>query len=816
MATPLRASSRPAFIGASAAGALATGASLGAFGDAGGSVLGLIGLGAAGSLVVGTRRLPRGARHPWVVIAVAVMLTLVSAGLRDALNTVGDLTSSRSLLPDAFSAPGYVLLALGLALTVRVRRRNAGGGLDALLDGMLAGLAALALTWVFLIEPAMARTSATIGVRMSIVSYPPLSVVFVVVTSQLGFARGARRVPSIIATVLAMVLVLVGDVFFTLTDARVGDIPSWATLLPYGLAYSSIVFVALHPSFREYGEPLPIDNTPATPARLAFVALALVIPALVSVTHTDAALSDRAILGTILVVMTVTASIRMARALRHHARSEKALLHQATHDLLTGALNRAGLVAELDRLALHDTPRALLFLDMDRFKLVNDSFGHDFGDDLIAAVVDRLRVEHPAPDLIARIGGDEFVVVAVGLRDLDEVVAVAEELRRSFSQPFLIDQIEIPVSVSIGIAPADGAGDAGSLLRDADTAMYGAKDAGRDAVVVFDDSMRDRVSKRLDLERDLRHALTRGELAVDFQPAIDMVTGRAQGFEALMRWHHPQRGAIPPLEFIPIAEETGIIVEIGAWILDQALEKLALWRQMSPARADLWVSVNVSARQLRSADFVQMVERAIDRHELPPHALVLEVTESLLLEEGSAVPAILNRIRNLGIRLSIDDFGTGYSSLAYLQRFPFHCVKIDRAFVTPLDREGGDGDRQLVGAIVAMAEALGMTTLAEGVETAAQAQRLVDLGCTVAQGYLYSRPVPAGQIPLTLDRLERPTAPAPAPPAASFASSPVGSAPASAKGSAPGCPTGSRPNRGFAPERPDEVSPATRDLATTS
>ena len=754
MLSPRTHSNLPAVIGGGVAGLVAVGASLDAFGEYSSAAFGAVGVTAVITLVRAAFLMPKGARHPWVMLATAVFLVMVAAALRDSYHTVGDLTANRSLVPDLASLPGYVLLAVALGCAVRIRRRDVDGGLDAVLDGCLAGLAALALAWVFLIEPALARSTATIGVRLSIVAYPPLSVVFVVMTCQIAFARGAKRGASILGVVVAMVFLLIGDVFFTIGDAKVADFGPASWLLPYAIGYGAIVFFCLHPSFVEFAVPLPADNAPASPARLAFVSLALTTPAMVSVTQHDMATADRVVLATIIFVLTATATWRVVRALQHHARSEKALLYQATHDLLTGSLNRSGLIDELSELAEAGIPHAVLFVDMDRFKLVNDSFGHSFGDDLLIAVAERLRASSRRGDVVARIGGDEFVVVTTYDAGIDQVVRTAEELRQSFSRPFLIRDTEIPVSISVGIATSDLDGGPGALLRDADTAMYGAKDAGRDSVLVFDNSMRDRVSNRLELERDLRHALDRDELAVHFQPVVDMVNSRTLGFEALMRWNHPMRGTVPPLEFIPIAEETGVIVEIGAWILDHACQQLAYWRGTAPEYANLWCSVNVSARQLRDADFVFMVERSLAKHALPPDALVLEVTESLLVDEGPMVPAILNRIRDHGIRLSIDDFGTGYSSLAYVQRFPFSCVKIDRAFVDPLDNEGG-GEHQLVGAIVAMAAALGLDTIAEGVETQAQADRLVELGCVEAQGYLYSRPVPPEQIPATLRRLNQ-------------------------------------------------------------
>jgi len=744
-------SSRVAIVAGVVTATISVAVATGDFGAAGESALNIVWLGAVVSLAVGIRRLPKGARMPWVFVATALGLTLVGAALRDELKTLGDLSSSRSLLPDLASGPGYVLLATGLALVVRHRRRGVGGGLDAVLDGLLAGLASLALAWVYIIEPAIAGAPMTVGVRLSIVAYPPMSVALVVLTAQLAFAAGNRRTTSQTFAVIAMTFMLVGDVLFTLTDANIVSLDQSTMMLPYALMFSAVVFFALHPTFVEFAEPMPEQRTVASPSRLAIVAVALTTPALVSVTQHNVAMTDRIALASIIVAMTGLATLRVMRALQSHARSERTLLYQATHDVLTGALNRSGLTVELADMDERDIPHAVLFVDMDRFKLVNDSFGHSFGDDLLVAVAERLRETHP-DDVVARIGGDEFVVVVPYDGGIDLVVSRAEALRRSFSVPFLVRETEIPVSISVGIATSDLDGGPGALLRDADTAMYGAKDAGRDSVLVFDNSMRDRVSTRLELERDLRHALDRNELAVHFQPVVDITTSRTIGFEALMRWNHPTRGTIPPLDFIPIAEETGVIVEIGSWILEQAIEHLAAWRASGPERADLWVSVNVSARQLRDPDFVYMVERSMDRFGLSPDCLVLEVTESLLLEEGPVVPAILSRIRNHGIRLSIDDFGTGYSSLAYLQRFPFQCVKIDRAFVTPLDQEDG-GEHQLVGAIVAMAAALGLSTIAEGVETLEQASRLLELGCNVAQGY-YSRPVPPEQIPGTLRRLE--------------------------------------------------------------
>jgi EAL domain-containing protein (putative c-di-GMP-specific phosphodiesterase class I) len=293
------------------------------------------------------------------------------------------------------------------------------------------------------------------------------------------------------------------------------------------------------------------------------------------------------------------------------------------------------------------------------------------------------------------------------------------------------------------------------MIREADTAMYQAKDAGRNSVSVFDASMRDRVTERLTLERDLHVALERGEFELHYQPIIQLPVGPVEGFEALLRWSHPTRGVISPERFIPIAEESGLIREIGAWVLTQACRRLRTLRAETTLADDLYMSVNLSARQMRDPFLVRTLRNAIDLSRLEPSALCLELTESVLMEEPTAAAALLRNLREIGIRLAIDDFGTGYSSLAYAQQFPAQCVKIDRSFVAALELDDSP-EASLVSAIVAMASALNMKTVAEGVETPAQEARLIEIGCHAAQGYFYSRPVPADAVAATLHRLTVP------------------------------------------------------------
>jgi diguanylate cyclase (GGDEF)-like protein len=400
---------------------------------------------------------------------------------------------------------------------------------------------------------------------------------------------------------------------------------------------------------------------------------------------------------------------------------------------------------------------ALLFLDVDRFKLVNDTVGHALGDDLLVEVARRIKATVRHDDLVARTGGDEFVVVLEHLTEEAEGVDWAERIRGCFASPFLVRGNEIYSSASVGVVVADGRDrtvDFGTMIRDADTAMYQVKEAGRDGIAVFDASMRDRAAERVALEHDLRSGIERGEVSVHYQPIMALPHGPAVGVEALVRWTHPRFGEIPPSKFVPIAEESGLIEALGALVLADACRSLAHWRLDVPAAAELYVCVNVSARQLRDPSLPDQVSTALAENGLPAQALCLELTESILMENLGEAER-LNELRDLGVRLSIDDFGTGYSSLSYLKRFPLDYVKIDRAFVEGLDRPH-TSDESLVAAIVAMTRAMGMLTIGEGVQTAAQERRLIELGCDAAQGYRYSRAVPADEVPAMLRRALKP------------------------------------------------------------
>jgi len=731
---------------------------LGLLGSLAGLTFVLLALATVVSSVVGVRRYRPSLRWPWWTMSGAVIVFMIGGGIREAVGSFGDLSSTRSFLPDYVVVPGYVVVAVSIGGFVHARWRGRGRDLDAVLDSLVASLAALTVAWVYLMTP-LFEQDTPVSVRLSLAIYPPLSVFIAALTARIAFTGGGRMTAAQRLFMAAMLFMVLGDVLFTLGDARLVQVPQRFGDGAYALAFLAMGVTFLHPTMRGLSDPVSSDDTAPGRGRLALVAVSLVIPAVVSVFQTGQARAARAVLVVIVLSLTVVVVFRVFRALRQHADSEARFAHLASHDRLTGLPNRTYVLERIGRLASEvrtgSAPAAVIFLDVDGFKLVNDSGGHSLGDELLVCIAQRLK-EHVRPgDVVARIGGDEFIIVLQGVVDQHGSQELAERICRCFIEPFAVRGADIYSSASLGLVFIDSrnaGGGAESFIRDADTAMYQAKAAGRDGVAVFDTSMRDRVAERITLEQDLRHALDDDQLHVHFQPIVEMGGDQVDGFEALLRWTHPTRGLVAPVTFIPIAEDTGLIVDIGAWVIDEAARELARWRKTIAGGGDLYVAVNLSARQLRDPLLIDRVAAALSTHGLPGDALCLELTESLLMEDPVAAAAILHKVRGLGVRLSIDDFGTGYSSLSYLKRFPVDHVKIDRSFVECLGAPD-TSEESLVAAIIAMASALGMTTVAEGVETVDQAGRLRMLGADRAQGYLFSRPLAPDLVPETLARL---------------------------------------------------------------
>jgi diguanylate cyclase (GGDEF)-like protein/PAS domain S-box-containing protein len=430
--------------------------------------------------------------------------------------------------------------------------------------------------------------------------------------------------------------------------------------------------------------------------------------------------------------------------------AEAQLNWQANHDNLTGLANRAYFVRSVDRALTSARQRhqnlALLYIDLDRFKMVNDSLGHAAGDSVLACVGKRLESAIRVTDVVSRLVGDEFTVLCRDVSSADAAVSVAKSLSQVISQPVeLPDDRDVTVTASIGVAfVPEGAHEAQELIQDADVAMYRAKEKGRARVEVFEEGLRRQAKARLTVHEDLRKGIERDELMLQYQPLATVADDHVVGMEALVRWEHPTRGLLPPAEFIPVAEESDLIVNLGQWVLNDACKTMSRWMRALPETRDTFVSVNLSARQLTEPDLVQQIAEALTRWDLPARALVLEITESTLMADPVAASAILAEIRAAGVRLAIDDFGTGYSSLAHLRRFAVDYLKIDHSFIEGL---GSDGEAEaIVSAVVELGHTLDLTVVAEGVETPRQLEQVRRLGCDLYQGFLLARPAPPARV----------------------------------------------------------------------
>jgi diguanylate cyclase len=689
---------------------------------------------------------------PWIAIAVAFTLFLIGGVARYELATIGNITASRSLIPDLITLPGYLLLAAGLLGFARSSSLEPQRRWSVVLDASIATLAAAAVIWVFAIEPMLAE-GAPLAVTTVLTLYPSMSIFMVVVTLRIAFNPEQERVPAYWLFLIAMTFMFVGDVLYMLADASLVAVPDRLLDVPYMFALLSAGLGALHPTMRRLTEPGRLTHMARSRVRIALVGIALVVPALLTLKGVGTTTTDRVVLSLLMLAMSGAAVLRIVQALHIAQSSEARLVFQAHHDSLTELPNRRFMERHLSRLLdearIDDTHVALLYVDLDRFKLVNDTLGHRHGDELLVEVAQRLRDNVRPTDLVTRIGGDEFMILLGNVVGIAHALDLANRLRACLKVPLTVNGMTFYVSASIGLAYASGDDSTATvetLVRDADTAMYQAKDAGRDAVAVFDESMRARVEQRVEIENDLHDAVALDQLHLVYQPIVRLPHGTTLGMEALVRWTHPKHGVVGPARFIPLAEEDGLIAEIGEWVLNAAVGQFAVWRRQWPEMANLYVSVNLSGLQLYDDRIVNRVADALALHGLPGSCLCLELTESVVMDDPDAAAAVLKKLRSLGVQVAIDDFGSEYSSLAHLKHFPVTILKIDRSFVSNMAVPDSP-DSTLVATIVAMARGLGIATVAEGVESRAQSERLIELGCDAAQGYLYARPVGSDRLP---------------------------------------------------------------------
>lgn len=445
--------------------------------------------------------------------------------------------------------------------------------------------------------------------------------------------------------------------------------------------------------------------------------------------------------------------IGVSRDVTERRRNEEQLRHLATHDELTGLANRTLLQDRLEQ-SVHYANRsgrvvAVLLLDLDRFNVINDSLGHDFGDKLLCLLAQRLQQVVREADTVARLGGDEFAVLLAEVADSEDVGMVAAKILEHVAEPLWVDNREVLLTASLGISlyPQDSK-DAVTLIRNADLAMYRAKKDGRNSFSFYDPEMNLRVQETLELETDLRQALDREEFLLHYQPKVDLASGAVIGCEALVRWRHPRRGLVPPNDFIPLAEETGLIVPLGAWVLREACRQARRWKEAELPPVS--VAVNLSARQFRQGDLPELVADVLAETGLDPHLLDLELTESMVMDNPVKAGRAMLDLKKLGVSLSLDDFGTGYSSLNYLRRFPVDCLKIDRSFIR--DVVDDPSGASVVTSVISIAHNLGMAAVAEGVENEDQLRFLASCGCDTYQGYFFSKPIPAEEFVALLQR----------------------------------------------------------------
>jgi diguanylate cyclase (GGDEF)-like protein len=610
---------------------------------------------------------------------------------------------------------------------------------QALLDGLIICLSMAGVGYALLLAPATMPSGAALALLILACYKQLIDIGLVLAVLAMAFTRGHRSA-SLYGLLGSATAMAAGDIGIALLKLPERVVPSWLEVI-YLLAPVALIACTLHPSVGRLSELGPRRLAAWSTPRLALVLLTVVTPVLLLAVGGGRWLDDeRMSLAFAALAGVLTLAVRAMIAVRAHTRVERDLHHQALHDVLTGLPNRAGLL-ERARAMMQDAggeERAwLLAVDLDGFGYVNDTWGHDVGDRLLLAVTQRITAAAPSDAVVARIGGDEFVLLVRS--DPGGAAALADKLCALMRDSLLVDRLELMVTASFGLAGQQPGGDAQSLLRDADSAMYRAKAEGRNRVVSFDRRIREQVKDRVEIEHALRQAINRDQLHVVYQPIIELDSQHVVGAEALLRWNHPTLGPVPPGQFIPIAEETGLILDIGAWVLGEAARCLAGWRTEGLVALDFAMAVNVSTRQLRDRELRDTVDTVLRTTGLPAKCLVLEITESAMLEDPDVTIDVLTEVRALGVGLSVDDFGTGYSSLAYLSRLPVSVVKLDRTFIEGIGHRRYD--EAIVRAVQAIAVVLQLDLIAEGVETVEQRDALRALGVPTAQGWLWGAAV---------------------------------------------------------------------------
>jgi diguanylate cyclase (GGDEF)-like protein len=647
-----------------------------------------------------------------------------------------------------------------IAMTARVVHRRRGGlTVGDVLDGLIITGGTWMVSWILFVEPFVRSGAQPTAALVLNAIYLPVAVPLVTLAALLVVGAG-RPTPAVLLLATGLLLLVFGDLVHAVDATRTLD--GWA----YTLADVSTLFAVgacaaalIHPSAPSL---LSVSATPrdhALPGRLTVTVGLLVAPVVLLAFVAGETATDRWVRTVSAFATLGFVGIRLYTATHAQVRSQQALVRAARTDELTGLHNkRALLAAATDHIdeawTTRERPSFYLF-DLDGFKNINDASGHALGDEILCTVADRLRLAAQGMSaVVARPSGDEFVVFDPTPKSEDEAMRNASALHSVFARPISTSRGEIVVTSTCGVAcmRAGSPTPAEELLRWADIAMYRAKERGRNGVVLYEQAMQERAASRMTIEHSLRGALERRELVLFHQPIIDVARGTVDGVEALMRWRRGDGSLMPPVDFISIAEETGIIDEIGAWAILEALTQLRHWIDDGVVPESTTMSVNVSPHQLSDIHFPARVREALSRSRVPADLLWLEVTENVMIENTAAARASLDQLRSIGVRIALDDFGTGYSSLSLLQDFPVQRIKIDRAFVDTIAEPGSDST--LVRTIIGLGDSMGVDIVAEGVETVLQLRALRELGCAKAQGFLISHPVPAEAMRSTVGALD--------------------------------------------------------------
>jgi diguanylate cyclase (GGDEF)-like protein len=722
-------------------GLLATGAYLALPAAAQTVVYACVGVAGFAAILLGLH-LHRPARPaPWLLIAGGILLWV----LGDLAYTGYELALGEAPFPsyaDALYLAGYPAMVAAVLVVVR---RSGVRDTAAWQDAGIWVLGVLLLSWEWLLEPHLLAADEPLLARSVAVAFPAGDLLLLLLLLRLVGVRtrGPRVYPALVAALSAY---LVSDVAYGVQELAGTYESGSAVDLGWLLAYVGIGAIALHPRMVDLTEP--VRHQPRSSGRLRLLTLAcaaLLAPGLLAVQdlwgdHVDALLiAATAAALFVLVALRGSGLLRDLEVVTAELRGRESELHRrATTDGLTGLANRSVLSDRLEVEVRTGGVFCVALLDLDDFKHVNDTRGHEAGDTLLVQVAERLTAALPPQDLVARLGGDEFAVVS-----MSSPQQLIDRLLSCLARPVGVGGVELDVAASIGVAASDGARTSGSdLLRDADIAMYVAKTAGRGHAVVHRPEMSADLLSRLETRRSLAEAVELEQFVPWFQPVVDLATHRLVGVEALARWVRPGLPPLPPASWMPAAEETGLVVDVDALVLRAAARQLVTWSDTVPGASRLDLAVNTSGRTLREPDVAQRILTILREEGLDPRRVVVEVTEGVLIDE--AVGARLQRLREAGVRIALDDFGTGWSSLTYLRRFPVDVLKLDRSFVATV--ADGEGGRAVPAAVLQLAAALRLEVVAEGIETPEQAAALRELGCTTAQGYLLGRPAAAAEL----------------------------------------------------------------------